>query len=343
MKTKEGIPMAEQMTAAIWTVNMAELTGCDETIWVRKDTVLPTAEAGGHMLELSFPDTARREQLMLLLRGGMAGQVMYAVPIMPGLRAPWGVPGVLLTDDPGAARWFAALPGSCDDTALNSGRPYLQILHLSHSHGSGMALLPEEHTLWALGADLPSLCRAIALGMGSAEGRWGDWLAVPMEVRGGTGILNPEGQPHWLQIGPDGALWAVDPWADAAPAAGLAALAAPAGCSPGRTDWNTLVLCAAMAALRGGRLSMEGWYYAGIAHYLNQWGHEQDIVPRPPVCVIGRAGELGGAVPADNAAPAEYGPALTQQAAALQQRLAQPDAGPLETTLAQRLAQLAKK
>ena len=257
---------------------------------------------------------------------------------------PWGMkPGVLLTDDPGAARWFAALPGSCDDTALNSGRPYLQILHLSHSHGSGMALLPEEHTLWALGADLPSLCRAIALGMGSAEGRWGDWLAVPMEVRGGTGILDPEGQPHWLQIGPDGALWAVDPWADAAPAAGLAALAAPAGCSPGRTDWNTLVLCAAMAALRGGRLSMEGWYYAGIAHYLNQWGHEQDIVPRPPVCVIGRAGELGGAVPADNAAPAEYGLALAQQAAALQQRLAQPDAGPLETTLALRLAQLAKK
>lgn len=335
--------MAEQMTAAIWTVNMAELTGCDETIWVRKDTVLPTAEAGGHTLELSFPDAARREQLMLLLRGGMAGQVMYAVPIMPGLQAPWGVPGVLLTDDPGAARWFAALPGSCNDTVLNSGRPYLQILHLSHSHGSGMALLPEEHTLWALGADLPSLCRAIALGMGSAEGRWGDWLAVPMEVRGSAGILDPEGQPHWLQIGPDGKLWAMDPWADAAPVNGLELLAAPAGCSPGRTDWNTLVLCAAMAALRGGRLSMEDWYYAGIAHYFNQWGHEQDIVPRPPVCVIGRAGELGGAVPADNAAPAEYGPALAQQAAALQQRLAQPDAGALETTLAQRLAQLAKK
>ena len=44
-----------------------------------------------------------------------------------------------------------------------------------------------------------------------------------------------------------------------------------------------------------------------------------------------------------HAAPAEYGPALAQQAAALQQRLAQPDAGPLETTLALRLAQLAKK
>lgn len=335
--------MAEQMTAAIWTVNMAELTGCDETIWVRKDTALPTAAAGGQALALSFPDAARREQLMLLLRGGMAGQVMYAVPIMPGLQAPWGMPGVLLTDDPGVARWFAARPGSCDDATLNGSRPYLQILHLSHSHGSGMALLPEEHTLWALGADLPSLCRAIALGMGSAEGRWGDWLAVPMAVRGGMGILDPEEAPHWLQIGPDGTLWAIDPWADAAPAAGLAALAAPAGCSPGRTDWNTMVLCAAMAALRGGRLSMEEWYYAEIARYLNQWGHTQDIVPRLPVCVIGRLEELDGSIPADSAEPADYAPALAQQAAALQQRLARPDAGALGAALAQRLTQLAKK
>lgn len=331
--------MTEQVTVAMWAVDMAELTGCDETIWVDAQTVLPETAPTGASLTPVFPDAAKRESLELLMRGGMAGYSMYAVPICPGVQAPWERSGLLLTDDPAVARWFAALPGLCRvDAARHEAS--LRVLHLSHSHGEALALLPEERTVWALGADRASICRAVALGLGSYEGRWNDWLTAPMRVEGTTGILTPDGIPHWMQIGPDGKLWAADPWAMEPPAVGLEHLVV---CLPEltgllQTDWDTTVLCAAMIGVSDGALPMEQWYYSDIVDYVNQWGHTQDIVPRLPRCYVGGM-ELPQPLESGTAQP-QLG-ALAASAAVLQQRLTRPGSSRLETNLAQRLAQLA--
>ena len=280
--------MTEQTTAAMWASDMAELTGCDETVWLSVGMSLPEGTPGGEPLLLQFPGAAERENLTLRLKGGMAGYRMYAVPIAPGVTAPWVCRGLLLTDDPGAAAWFARLPGAGQGEALGSSGQFLRVLHLSHSSGRALAALPEEHTLWALGADVPSLCRGVALGLGCYEGRWGDWLAVPMELRGGLGVLCPEGAPRWLQIGPDGGLWAADPWSAEPPTAALTGLlVALPGVISGvcRVEWPMLALLTALA-LRG-ETGAAAWYYDRLPHYVNQWAHTWDVVPRPPLCFAG--------------------------------------------------------
>ncbi len=284
--------MAEQTTAAMWATDIAELTGCDQTVWVQPGTELPEAATAGATLALEYPDAARREALELQLRGGMAGYTMYAVPLAPGIEAPWRLQGLLLTDDPGAARWFAAKPGAWQRDILGSSSDFLRVLHLSHTSGQALAAFPQEHTLWALGADVPSVCRAVSLGLASYEGRWGDWLTVPMAVSGGLGIISREGTPHWLQIGPDGKLWAAEPWADAVPTQGLDALlvAMPELCDGlCQVEWPMLVHCAAAALYtpESGVLGMEPWYYDGIVKLVNQWAHTTDVIPRMPQGYVG--------------------------------------------------------
>lgn len=283
--------MAEQTTAAIWATDMAELTGCDQTIWVHAETVLPESEFAGAAMGLEYPDAVRREQLELQLRGSMAGHTMYAVPLAPGIEEPWVLRGLLLTDDPSTARWFAALPGAEQSDTLSAG-DCLRVLHLSHTTGQVMAALPKEHTLWALGTDIESLCRGIDLGLASFEGRWGDWLTMPLTVNEGVGIISREGKPHWLQIGPDGKMWAADPWAAAAPVRGLEHLivAMPElGSGLCHVTWPTLVHCAILSLRtpETGILGMEAWYYDGIVKLVNQWAHTEDVIPRMPQCYVG--------------------------------------------------------
>lgn len=289
--------MAEPMTAAMWATHMAELTGCDHTVWVHPEMALPKTDTEGVPLALEYPDAARQEALELQLRGGMAGYTMYAVPLAPGLEEPWVLRGLLLTDDPETAQWFASRPGAARKDATGGEEDTLRVLHLSHTSGRALAALPQEHTLWALGADLDSLCRGIDLGLASYEGRWGDWLTMPLTVEGGTGIISREGRPHWLQIGPDGRLWAADPWADTAPGQGLETLivSMPALCDGlCRVDWPTLVHCAILALRtpETGLLGMEPWYYDGIVKLVNQWAHTEDVVPRMPQCFAGTPGAL---------------------------------------------------
>ncbi len=286
--------MAEQTTAAMWATDMAELTGCEQTIWVSARTQLPEAAPGGEPLAPEYPDQQRRQALELLLRGGMAGYDMYVVPLAPGIEAPWVQRGLLLTDDAGMARFFAALPGAAQADALGSGQDFLRLVHLSHASGKALAAFPAEHSLWALGADLGSLLRAIDLGLASYEGRWGDWLSIPMQVQGSLGILTPQGTPHWLQIGPDGRLWAADPWAQSPPRQGLEALVVqmPALCDGlCALDWPTLVFCAlfALGSPATGLLGMEPWYYDGILKLVSQWAHTEDIVPKMPLLYVGDA------------------------------------------------------
>lgn len=293
--------MSEQTTAVMWATDIAELTGCDQIVWVRPGTPLPEAECPGERLSLEYPEPARREQLELQLRGSMAGCTMYAVPLAPGLEEPWRLEGLLLTDDPGAARWFADRREAAEPDGLGSSSRFLRVLHLIHTSGRAMAAFPSEQTLWSLGGDVPSICRAISLGLGSYEGRWSDWLTMPLTRDGTLGILSAEGLPHWLQIGPDGKLWAADPWADSISSQGLKTLlvAMPELCDGlVRVSWPMFVHCAAVAlsAQGDGVLGMEPWYYDGIVKLMNQWAHTEDVLPRVPQCYVGNpaAWPVGG-------------------------------------------------
>lgn len=283
--------MAERTTAAMWATHMAELTGCDQTVWVRPEMALPEPDTTGAAIGLEYPDAARRETLELQLRGGMAGHTMYAVPIAPGIEEPWALRGLLLTDDPATAQWFAGRPGAAQPDVGCLG-DCLRVLHLSHTGGAAMAAFPQEHTLWALGADVESICRGIDLGLASYEGRWGDWLTMPLTVSGGVAVISREGKPHWLQIGSDGKIWAADPWADAPPTQGIETLIVdmPALCDGlCKVDWPTLVHCSILLlrTAETGILGMEPWYYDGIVKLVKQWAHTEDIIPRMPVCYVG--------------------------------------------------------
>lgn len=334
--------MAEAITAAMWAIDMAELTGCDEIIWVREGIEIPEDTHLGQPMELTFPDAAGRESLMLRLRGGMAGYVMYAVPVVPGAVKPWAYPGLLLTDDPGTARWFAALPGAKEPETLN-GDTFLRVLHLAHSHTQALAALPEERMLWALGADIDSLCRAISLGLGAYEGRRGDWLTARLTLRGGTAILEPEGKPYWLRIGEDGKLWPVEPWSVQPPRQGIDRLVASMPGQPLRAvAWQDVVLAAAagMNTPENGVFGIERWYPEGISYYVNQWRHTEHIVPRPPLCFEGEA-----PVEEDWETPEGIPPQpvlSTAQAQALLQALTGPKAGKLHDALRKALEKMAE-
>ena len=280
--------MTEPTTAAMWAVDMAELTGCDETIWVDAGTVLPDAAPTGSTLTLSFPDAEQREQLMLRLRGGVAGRTLYAVPLAPGIAAPWACPGLLMTDDAAMARHFAAYPGAAQNPEGEGD--FLRVLHMSHCDVQALAALPEQHTLWALGADADSICRAISLGIGACEGRWGEWLTVPMHVENGVGTITRGAAPHWLRVGDDGRLWAMDPWSDHLSAQSLDTLTVYLPDTPLQTvAWTDMVLSAAIALQtpEDGAFGMGCWCEHGTKNYVNQWLHTQDIIPILPQCSAG--------------------------------------------------------
>ena len=57
--------MAERTTAAMWATHMAELTGCDQTVWVHPEMALPEPDTTGKAIGLEYPDAARTD------RGGM--------------------------------------------------------------------------------------------------------------------------------------------------------------------------------------------------------------------------------------------------------------------------------
>ena len=313
--------MAESTTAAMWAAYMAELIGCEETIWVGAGTALPDATPMGSTLTLSFPDAERREQLMLRLRGGGAGHILYAVTLVPGIAAPWACPCLLMTDDAAMARHFAAHSCAAQTQALD-GVDFWRVLHMSRCDVQTIAALPEQRTLWALGADADSICRAISLGIGACEGRWGEWLTVPMRVENGVGTIVRGAAPHWLRINEDGRLWAMDPWSDHFSAQCLDTLTVYLPDTPLQTvEWTEMVLSAAIALQtpEDGAFGMGRWCEQGTKNYVNQWLHMQDIIPVLPQCSVGdpaiRSGERG--------APWRLPDALRSAAGQLMQELAQ--------------------